>query len=105
MFCKVSSRLLHSLGQVIGMNLLLERGGSTLDINAGDNNGDTALLIGSYHGHAEIVDLLLKRGAATNRTNGLGYSPLLLACQQGNTPVTDMLLGRYGTHPHPQPVC
>ena len=46
-------------GQNSAMSLLLQKGGPTLDINAGDNNGDTALLIGSYHGHAKVCACLV----------------------------------------------
>ncbi|CAF4106153.1 unnamed protein product [Adineta steineri] len=45
------------------------------DINKKESNGSTALHAASYHGHIEIITLLLKRGASRSICNQWGCMP------------------------------
>lgn len=47
-----------------------------IDVNARDNDKDTALNIASRHGYMKIVELLLKKGAKVNNHGFSGETPL-----------------------------
>ena len=47
---------------------LLLRNGADIELASKSNGGTTPLLISSYNGHAEVVELLLKRGADVTKT-------------------------------------
>ena len=55
--------------------------------------GWTPLHEASEHGHADIVHLLLSRGAKHGAKNNDGYTSLTLAARQGHVDVADELLG------------
>ena len=42
------------------------------NVNAADNTGCTPLMLAAYHGHTDIVKLLLKSGAGSNISNNDG---------------------------------
>ncbi|KAF9872872.1 ankyrin-like protein [Colletotrichum karsti] len=47
-----------------------------LPANMTNEKGDTLLMLAAYHGHAELVKLLIQHGADPNRLNDRGQSPL-----------------------------
>jgi ankyrin repeat protein len=47
------------------------------DINAKDENGNTALMMSSLEGHLEIVKFLVSKGADVNETDNNGSTPLI----------------------------
>ncbi|KAK1248204.1 hypothetical protein MKX08_006424 [Trichoderma sp. CBMAI-0020] len=47
-----------------------------LPANMTNEKGDTLLMLAAYHGHAELVRLLIQHGADPNRVNDRGQSPL-----------------------------
>ncbi|KAH8899935.1 ankyrin [Thozetella sp. PMI_491] len=47
-----------------------------LPSNLTNEKGDTLLMLAAYHGHADIVKLLVQHGADPNRRNDRGQSPL-----------------------------
>ncbi|PNP39091.1 hypothetical protein TGAMA5MH_08943 [Trichoderma gamsii] len=47
-----------------------------LPANMTNEKGDTLLMLAAYHGHAELVKLLIEHGADPNRVNDRGQSPL-----------------------------
>ncbi|KFA66918.1 hypothetical protein S40285_02316 [Stachybotrys chlorohalonatus IBT 40285] len=47
-----------------------------LPTNMTNEKGDTLLMLAAYHGHAELVKLLLQNGADPNRVNDRQQSPL-----------------------------
>ena len=42
----------------------------------------------------EVVKLLLDNGAAVNTADGFGWTPLLLAVDNGHTEIVKLLLGK-----------
>ena len=48
-----------------------------------DEKGDTALHKAAMHGHFEVADMLLKRGAVANGTNNEGFTPFQYAVLYG----------------------
>lgn len=56
----------------------------------------TPLLIAAEHGHAEIADALLKKGANPLKTDGQGRTPLHLAAHNGNEDLVKLLLEQPG---------
>jgi hypothetical protein len=76
------------------------------DINARNEHGMTALMRAAYHGHVQIVRVLLERGADPNVTRNDNFTALSLAAFFGHTEIVEMLMGygartdvatRYGT--------
>ncbi len=47
-------------------------------------------MLAAYHGHADLVKLLLDNGADPNRLNDRGQSPLAGAVFQMEDPVTEV---------------
>ncbi|GAA6019537.1 hypothetical protein JCM8202_001847 [Rhodotorula sphaerocarpa] len=60
-------------GDVAFMQAPLEAG---LPANLTNSSGDTLIMLAAYHGHADVVKLLLKHGADPNRLNDRQQSPL-----------------------------
>lgn len=63
-----------------------------------DASGNTLLMLAAYHGHAELVRELARRGADVNRLNDRGQSPLAGAVFKGEEEVVDALL-EHGADP------
>ena len=58
-------------------------------------SGCTLLLIAAEHGHKEIVELLLMRGAEADARDSEGCTALMVAAAKGHERVAEMLL-RHG---------
>jgi ankyrin repeat protein len=56
-------------------------------------DGLTALLAATSAGHTEIVKLLLERGANINSVDAQGVCSLFMACEAGDVPTVEALLG------------
>jgi ankyrin repeat protein len=64
-----------------------------VDINAEDDDGDTALLIACWRGNKEIVELLLENGADVNyETDAYFYTALMNASGHGHAEIVRLLL-------------
>ena len=61
--------------------------------NLTNSEGDTLLMLAAYHGHAGLVDGLLKQGADVNALNGRGQSPLSGAVFKDHQEVVRVLVG------------
>ena len=57
-----------------------------------EGNHDTALTLACAGGHAELVTLLLARGAAKEHRDKKGFTPLIHASTAGHTAVVEILL-------------
>ncbi|XP_051999064.1 ankyrin repeat domain-containing protein 50-like isoform X1 [Xyrauchen texanus] len=91
---------LHSVawrGHAAAGRLLLRSKG--LDVNlACKQQGATALSIAAQEGHAEIVAMLLERGAEPDNVDCYGRSPVKVAGKQGHFTIV-RLLESYGAKP------
>jgi len=63
------------------------------DINAVSTDGDTALMAAAFAGHAEVVRILLARGASAAIQNRDRETAFEIAERQGQTRVSEMLHG------------
>lgn len=61
------------------------------DINDGDQDGNTALMIASALGKARFVNFLLDNGAEVDRINSEGSTAVHKAAQAGNNQIIDIL--------------
>jgi ankyrin repeat protein len=59
-----------------------------------DASGNTLLMLGAYHGHADVVRGLAERGADVDRLNDRGQSPLAGAVFKDEDDVIRVLLER-----------
>ncbi|GAA5846421.1 hypothetical protein JCM9279_001367 [Rhodotorula babjevae] len=76
-------------GSIETLQAPLEAG---LPANLTNENGDTLLMLASYHGHAPLVSLLLSHGADPNRLNDKRQSPLAGAVYKNEPAVVEALL-------------
>ncbi|KAF4512052.1 hypothetical protein G6O67_001237 [Ophiocordyceps sinensis] len=60
--------------------------------NMTNEKGDTLLMLAAYHGHADLVKLLIEHGADPNRLNDRGQSPLAGAIFKNEEAVIEALL-------------
>ncbi|KAL7813168.1 ankyrin [Trichoderma aethiopicum] len=60
--------------------------------NLTNEKGDTLLMLAAYHGHADLVRLLIQHGADPNRLNDRGQSPLAGAVFKKEDAVIEALL-------------
>lgn len=82
-------------GQIAGVRAFLEAGAdpNTKVQNLGSGGWDTLLTLASSASHAEIVKLLIEKGADVNeRTNEGGGTPLMRGASSGNLGIVRMLL-------------
>jgi ankyrin repeat protein len=63
-----------------------------VDLNALDENENTALGIAARAGRADVVDALLKAGARIDQPNGAGLTPVMLAARDGHAELAQTLL-------------
>ena len=68
-------------------------------VDAGDANGTAALHVAAFHDAAEILQMLLEKGARVNGTNSLQRTPLWFACHAGKERAIGLLL-RHGADPN-----
>jgi uncharacterized protein len=76
-------------GQTSALAEVLDRG---VPVNLSNASGDSLLILAAYHCHASTVDLLLARGADTDRINDRGQTALAAATFRRNRPIVTSLL-------------
>ena len=65
-----------------------------LDVNAQDSKGSTPLTKAAHIGYLPMISSLAScRNADLDRKNGAGWTPLMIAAQQGHTEVVCFLVG------------
>jgi uncharacterized protein len=78
---------------------LVEMLDAGVPVNLTNGSGDTLLILAAYHTHADLVRLLLARGADHARVNDRGQTALASAAfRQHREIVTDLLAA--GADPH-----
>ena len=70
-----------SKGDIDTVRTLLAKGA---DVNAEDNDGNTALMASAKNGHTNIVQVLLKQGADVNAKTKSGETALMIAKKMGH---------------------
>lgn len=75
-----------------GADLLLEFVDAGVPVDHADAHGNTLLMLAAYHGHADLVRGLARRGADVNRLNERGQSPLAGAVFKADPKVIDVLV-------------
>lgn len=73
--------------------------GMPVDATDGEVDAYTALGWAAYHGHRDVAERLLERGARIDAQNRRGYSPLMAAAQGGHGEVVRLLLEK-GANPN-----
>ena len=76
-------------GNPQSMQVLLEAGAAVDSIDG--SNEICPLLVACFNDNVEAVRVLLDAGASFKVTNGLGYTPMAVACLQGSLPVAQLL--------------
>jgi uncharacterized protein len=61
-------------------------------VNLTNSNGDTLVMLASYHGHDSAVAALIARGADVDRHNNRGQTPLAGAVFKNDTTIIELLL-------------
>jgi len=64
----------------------------SVDVNAAQADGTTALHWAAYHDDQELVELLVRAGANVAATNRYGVMPLSLSCTNANGTIVELLL-------------
>jgi ankyrin repeat protein len=77
---------------VESVRALLKRRPPSLDVNAAQGDGTTALHWAAHRDDLAIADLLLGAGARAGVANDLGTTPLHLACTNRSAPMVERLL-------------
>ncbi len=62
-----------------------------VNVDAQDLSGNTILMLASYYGHLELVQLILSRGAAPNLQDKQGRTALQRARDLGHLEVVELL--------------
>ncbi len=68
--------------------------GQKVNVNAANNKGDTALIVGANadHGNVKITQLLLDHGANVNDANNDGNTALMCAIDKSHSEIVKALL-------------
>lgn len=75
-------------GDTAGLLAFLDHG---LPVDAQDGEGNTALMLAAYHGHAETVQALVDRGADVDLRNSRDQAPIAGALFKGEDAVVGVL--------------
>lgn len=81
-----------AIGDIEGVTGQLDRDSALVGVPKADPEQETLLHVASKHGHTEIADLLLGRGADVNARAAGAVTPLHLAARNGHVRVAERLL-------------
>lgn len=80
-----------SKGDFARMQALLAQGAN---VNAGDKDGTTPLMMAAINGHVSVVQAILDKGADVNARDKDGFTALWDAASEGHLQVVHVLLAR-----------
>jgi uncharacterized protein len=83
-------------GRTVELTTYVDQG---IPVNLSNDSGNSLLMLAAYHGHADLVDSLLRRGADPDRANDRGQTPLAGAVFAAGGDVVRALLAA-GADPH-----
>ena len=73
--------------------------GTAVDATTDEIDAYTALGWAAYHGHRDVVEFLLEKGAKIDVQNHSGYTPLMAAAQTSHNKIVRVLLDK-GANPN-----
>jgi ankyrin repeat protein len=76
-------------GDAVALAAYLDAG---VPANLTNTNGDSLVMLASYHGHESAVAALIERGADVDRHNNRGQTPLAGAVFKNETKIMNLLL-------------
>jgi ankyrin repeat protein len=85
---------IHSASARVRTSILMRLVESGADVNARDDDGNTALMSAAANGSAELVKIILAAGADTSARNNFGQSALDLARGRNHAGAIDLLESR-----------
>jgi len=90
-FSNVNNELLSaaSSGDTAAAERLLGQGA---DVDAKNNQGDTALLLAAKSGKIDTTRLLIEKGANIEAKNNVGETALIAACTSGHAEIAELLV-------------
>jgi ankyrin repeat protein len=62
------------------------------DVNEGNAEGETCLITAAWHGHADVVAMLIGAGADVDKQNSNGKTSLIAACWRSFPEVAKAIL-------------
>lgn len=71
---------------------LLSTASKGMDVNVGNENDETCLMMACEKGSVEIVRILLEEGADPNIADKNGITPLMICCRRGQDRIVPLLL-------------
>lgn len=77
-------------GELDKLKLLVNQHPELLD--AKDQRGSTALILGAYYNHLEVVEYLLQKGANVDEKDGTGNTALMGVCFKGYKDMAELLM-------------
>jgi hypothetical protein len=79
-------------GMISSVNRMLSMKG--IEVESRNIYGDTPLILASFGGHIEIVDILLNHGAKIESKSNVDATPLYCACGNGQLTVVNLLINK-----------
>lgn len=76
-------------GKVTGLHSLITQG---VPVDLTNANGDTLLILASYHENIEVVNMLINEGADLDRMNDRGQTALVCAVFRNNLQLAQLFL-------------
>jgi ankyrin repeat protein len=71
------------------LSFFLEKGTNPNQVN---DKGATALMLASYNGHSETIDMLIEKGADPNKADNTGSTALMYASENGQSETINKLI-------------
>ncbi len=87
-----ANALLRRAAATADLDAVKDAIGKGADVNAQDEKGRSSLMFASFHGHAEIVSLLIENNADVDARAEHDVTALMLASSQGRIHIVELLI-------------